>query len=70
VDAVYLTSVFLLIPEIGAPPTVPLTVAAQRHASLAVDRYGLLRLPRRALPRARLAGVATLLGGVVLIQGL
>ena len=70
VGATYVTSVFLLIPEIGAAPTVALTVAGQQVASLAVDRYGLFRLPRRALPPARLAGVAALLGGVALIQGL
>jgi uncharacterized membrane protein YdcZ (DUF606 family) len=33
-----------------------------------VDRYGLLRLPRRAITRERLVGVALLLAGVALIQ--
>jgi len=32
-----------------------------------VDRYGLLRLPRRPVPPARLAAVAALLAGVLLI---
>ena len=59
---------FLLIPEIGVAPTVALTVAGQQLASVAVDRYGLLRLPRRPLSAARLGGVALLLAGVVLIQ--
>jgi bacterial/archaeal transporter family-2 protein len=66
--ATYVTSVFLLIPEIGAAPTIALTVAGQQLASLIVDRYGLLRLPRRPLPAARLAGIAVLLAGVALIQ--
>ena len=39
--AVYVTSVFLLIPEIGAAPTVALTVAGQQLAAVLVDRYGL-----------------------------
>jgi bacterial/archaeal transporter family-2 protein len=65
--ATYVTSVFLLIPEIGAAPVVVLTVAGQQLASIAVDRYGLLRLPRRAISRRRLAGVAVLLAGVALI---
>jgi bacterial/archaeal transporter family-2 protein len=64
----YVTSVFLLIPEIGVAPTMTLTVAGQQLASLLVDRYGLLRLPRRPIPRARLTGVALLLAGVALIQ--
>jgi transporter family-2 protein len=66
--ATYVTSVFLLIPEIGVAPTIALTVAGQQVASVLVDRHGLLRLPRRPITRGRLAGVATLLAGVALIQ--
>jgi transporter family-2 protein len=65
--ATYVTSVFLLIPEIGAAPTVALTVAGQQLASVLVDRHGLLRLPRRPITARRMAGVATLLAGVVLV---
>jgi bacterial/archaeal transporter family-2 protein len=66
--ATYVTSVFVLIPEIGVAPTVALTVAGQQIASVFVDRYGLLRLPRRPISRARLTGVVLLLVGVALIQ--
>jgi len=66
--AVYVTSVFLLIPEIGAAPTIALTVAGQQVASVLVDRFGLLALPRRPISGARLAGVALLLAGVGLVQ--
>jgi bacterial/archaeal transporter family-2 protein len=66
--ATYVTSVFLLIPEVGVAPTIALTVAGQQLASVLVDRHGLLRLPRRPITRDRLAGVVTLLGGVALIQ--
>ena len=59
---------FLLIPEIGAAPTIALTVAGQQIASVFVDRYGLLALPRRPISRSRLAGVALLLVGVGLVQ--
>ncbi len=65
--ATYVTAVFLLIPEIGAAPVVVLTVAGQQLASVAVDRLGLLRLPRREISRRRLTGVAVLLAGVLLI---
>ena len=44
-----------------------LTVAGQQLASIAVNRYGLLRLPRRTISRRRLAGVAVRLAGVALI---
>lgn len=66
--ATYVTSVFLLIPEIGVAPTIALTVAGQQLASVLVDRYGMLKLPRRPITSIRLAGVATLLAGVALIQ--
>jgi transporter family-2 protein len=66
--ATYVVSVFALIPEIGVAPTVALTVAGQQIASVMVDRYGLLRLPRRAISARRLIGVAALLAGVALIQ--
>jgi len=66
--ATYVTAVFLLIPEIGAAPVVALTVAGQQLASVAVDRYGLLRLPRRRISRRRIAGVAVLLAGVALMN--
>ena len=68
VGATYVTSVFLLVPVIGAAPTVALTVAGQQLASLTVDRCGLLRLPRRPIAPARLVGVAVLLIGVAFLQ--
>jgi bacterial/archaeal transporter family-2 protein len=37
-------------------------------ASVVLDTLGLLRLPKRPLTRARLAGVALLLAGVALVQ--
>jgi bacterial/archaeal transporter family-2 protein len=66
--ATYVTSVFVLIPEIGTAATIALTVAGQQLASVLVDRHGLLRLPRRPIPRARIVGVTALLAGVALIQ--
>jgi transporter family-2 protein len=68
VGATYVTVVPLLIGEIGAAATIGLTVAGQQLVSLTVDRYGLLRLPRRPLTLLRTTGVALLLAGVALIQ--
>jgi bacterial/archaeal transporter family-2 protein len=68
VGATYVTVVPLLIPELGAAATIGLTVAGQQVASLAVDRWGLLRLPRRPLTSLRAVGIAALLVGVALIQ--
>jgi transporter family-2 protein len=66
--ATYVTSVFVLIPEIGVAATIALTVAGQQLASVLVDRYGLLRLPPRRISMGRLAGIVILLAGVALIQ--
>lgn len=66
--AVYVTTMFTAIPAIGAAAAVGLTVAGQQAASVLVDRYGLMRLPRRPVSALRLAGVAALLSGVAVIQ--
>jgi transporter family-2 protein len=68
VGATYVTTVPLLIPEIGTAATIGFTVAGQQLASLAVDQYGLLRMPRRRLTAVRIAGVLLLLAGVGLIR--
>jgi bacterial/archaeal transporter family-2 protein len=68
VGATYVIAVFSLIPEIGAAATIALTVGGQQIASVLVDRFGLLRLPRRPVSVLRLLGVGSLLAGVVLIQ--
>ena len=47
---------------------VALTVGGQQVASLAVDRYGLLRLPRRPATRQRVLGVVALMAGVLVLQ--
>jgi len=66
--AVYVTSVFLAIPRVGAASTVALTVAGQQLAGVAADRWGLLRLPRRPVTGVRLGGVGVLLAGVAVLQ--
>jgi bacterial/archaeal transporter family-2 protein len=70
VGASYVTIVPLLIVEIGVAATIGLTVVGQQLASLVVDRFGLLRLPRRPLTTERKLGVILLLAGVTLIQAI
>ena len=68
VGATYVIAVFRLIPIIGTAPTIALTVAGQQLGSIVVDRYGLMRLPKRPIGVVRLLGVAVLLAGVTLFQ--
>ena len=64
--AAYVTTVFTAIPVIGTSAVVALTVAGQQIASVLVDRFGLLRFPRREVSIVRIGGVLTLLIGVAL----
>jgi transporter family-2 protein len=66
--AAYVTTTFLLIPEIGAATTVALTVTGQQSFSAVIDNYGLFRMSRRALTSSRLAGLALLVAGSLLVQ--
>ena len=68
--AIYVTTVFVGMPVIGASAVVGFTVAGQQAASVLVDRYGWFRLPRRSTSTLRLAGVIALLAGVAVIKGL
>jgi transporter family-2 protein len=66
--ATYVTTVFAAIPALGAAATVGLTVAGQQVASVLVDTYGWLRLPQRPVSTTRLAGVALLLAGIIVMK--
>jgi bacterial/archaeal transporter family-2 protein len=68
VGASYVTVSLLAVPEIGAAPTIALSVAGQQLASALVDHAGLFRLPRRPLTLARIVGVLVLVAGAVLLQ--
>ncbi|MEI7030256.1 DMT family transporter [Streptomyces pratensis] len=66
--AAYVTGTFLLMPVIGAAVTIALTVTGQQLTSALIDHRGLFRLPRRALTKPRVIGLALLLAGSLTIQ--
>lgn len=66
--ATYVTATFLLIPEIGAATTVALTVTGQQVFSAVIDNFGWFRMPRRVLTSRRIAGLALLVAGSILVQ--
>jgi transporter family-2 protein len=66
--ALFIAMSILLVPKLGAAAFIALLVAGQMTASVLYDHFGLLGLPQRPLDAARLAGVALLVGGVVLIR--
>jgi transporter family-2 protein len=68
IGAAYVTLTLVAVPELGAAPTIALTVAGQQLGSAAADHYSLLLLPRRPLTWARLGGVAVLVAGAALTE--
>lgn len=66
--ASYVVVTFLMIPEIGAATTVALTVTGQQLFSAVIDHFGLFRMPKRALTGRRIAGLALLVAGSILVQ--
>jgi bacterial/archaeal transporter family-2 protein len=66
--AVYVLAAVVLAPRLGAANLVAAVVAGQLVASLVLDHFGLVGYPRFPITLARVAGVALLLAGLLLIQ--
>jgi transporter family-2 protein len=58
----------LLLPRLGAALVVALIVLGQMLGALAFDHFALLGVPENPISLTRLAGVALLVAGVVLIR--
>ncbi|WP_163364446.1 DMT family transporter, partial [Escherichia coli] len=66
--ALFIGLAIFLVPQLGAAPFIALLVTGQMMASLALDHYGVLGLPRHGVDLPRLLGMAFLVAGVVLIR--
>jgi transporter family-2 protein len=65
--AVFIATVILTVPRLGAATVLALIVVGQMLGSLAFDHFGLLGLPQQEASPTRLVGAALLVIGVVLI---
>lgn len=65
--AAYVTSVLITVRWLGATGVTAATIAGQLGASLVVDRLGVLGLEPRPVSLVRVAGVALLVAGTVLV---
>lgn len=65
--AVFIGTVILTVPRLGAATVLALIVVGQMAGSLAFDHFGLLGLPQQSASPTRLVGAALLVAGVVLI---
>lgn len=66
--AAYVCLIIVLMPRLGAALTFGLVVAGQMTLALLLDQQGWLGIARHAINAPRLAGVAAIVLGVVLIR--
>lgn len=65
--AAYVTTVLVTVRSLGAGGATAATIAGQLVTSVVIDRLGILGLHQRPISFARVAGVALLAAGVMLI---
>jgi transporter family-2 protein len=68
IGAVYVLSIIVLAPKLGAATLMAAVVAGQMMASLVLDQYGLVGFPMHPVSVVRLLGAGLVIGGVVLVQ--
>jgi transporter family-2 protein len=66
--AFYVTVIILATPRIGATATFALVIAGQLSASILMDHFGVLGLPKHPADWMRLLGVGFLVLGALLIR--
>jgi transporter family-2 protein len=66
--AIFIALAIVLVPRLGAATFIALLITGQMIGSVTFDHFGWLGLTQRAIDLPRLAGVALLIGGVVLIR--
>ena len=65
---VFILLVILLLPPLGAATLLALVVAGQMSAAVIMDHFGAFGLAQHPVSISRLAGVALVIAGVVLIR--
>ena len=66
--AFYVTATIILTPKLGAALTFGLVVAGQLIMAVCMDHFGLLGVPIQSFSLQRLAGIALITAGVILIR--
>ena len=66
--AIFIGLSILTIPKLGGAAYIALLVTGQMIAALAVDYFGWLGVQQRPIDLPRMLGVASLVGGVILIR--
>ena len=66
--AVFVVAAAWGVPRLGVATTITLMVAGQLLIGLALDHFGAFGAPTHPINLGRLAGVALVIGGVVLVR--
>ncbi|WP_242116620.1 DMT family transporter [Sphingomonas lacusdianchii] len=66
--AFFVTAAAFAAPRLGLASMLTIMIATQLVAALVIDRFGLVGLPRTPISGVRLAGVALVLVGAVLVR--
>lgn len=66
--AVFVVAAAFAVPRLGVASTITLMIAGQLALSLVLDHFGWLGVPRQPLSLTRIAGVALVLAGVLLVR--
>lgn len=66
--AVFVVAAAWGVPRLGVATTITLMVAGQLMLSLVLDHFGALGVPQNPISLTRLAGVALVIGGVLLVR--
>lgn len=66
--AIFVVAAAWAVPKLGVATTITLMVAGQLMISLALDHFGAMGVPQSPISLTRLAGVALVIGGVVLVR--
>ena len=65
---IYVIGNILLVPKLGTAVLFTFAIAGQLLAALVIDQYGLLGLAVREISLGRVAGVAMVLAGAVMVR--
>lgn len=66
--AIFVVAAAWAVPRLGVATTITLMVAGQLMISLVLDHFGALGVPQAPISLTRLAGVALVIGGVLLVR--
>ncbi|UTW10172.1 DMT family transporter [Marinobacterium rhizophilum] len=66
--AFYVTTLIIFAPRIGATLALALVIAGQLTGALLLDRFGLFGFAPQAITPGRLAGIALILAGAILVR--